>query len=67
MPLGWKPAKHARRYVDAKLSEKYGDTHFAYKLNASVDKRCKLIRNIALTQALWRTCLSRGSARSEQY
>jgi IS5 family transposase len=51
MPLGWKPHKRAQKDVDAKWTKKHGKNHFGYKLHASVDKRCKLIRKIAVTHA----------------
>ena len=51
MPLGWKPHKRAQKDVDAKWIRKHGKNHFGYKLHASVDKRCKLIRKIAIMHA----------------
>ena len=51
MPLGWKPHKRAQKGVDAKWTKKHGKNHFGYKLHASVDKRCKLVRKIAITHA----------------
>ncbi len=51
MPLGWKPHKRAQKDVDAKWARKHGKNHFGYKLHASVDKRYKLIRKIAVTHA----------------
>jgi IS5 family transposase len=51
MPLDWKPHKRAQKDVDAKWTKKHGKNHFGYKLHASVDKRCKLIRKIAVTHA----------------
>jgi IS5 family transposase len=51
MPLGWKPHKRAQKDVDPKWTKKHGKNHFGYKLHASVDKRCKLIRRIAVTRA----------------
>ena len=51
MPLNWKPHKRAQKDVDAKWTRKHGKNHFGYKLHASVDKRCKLIRKIAVTHA----------------
>ena len=51
MPLGWKPHKRAQKDVDAKWTRKHGKNHLGYKLRASVDKRCKLIRKIAITHA----------------
>jgi len=51
MPLGWKPHKRAQKDVDAKWTRKHGKNHFGYKLHAGVDKRCKLIRKIAITHA----------------
>lgn len=51
MPLGWKPHKRAQKDVDAKWTKKHGKNHFGYKLHASVDRRCKLIRKIAITHA----------------
>lgn len=51
MPLSWKPHKRAQKDVDAKWTRKHGKNHFGYKLHASVDKRYKLIRKIAVTHA----------------
>lgn len=51
MPLSWKPHKRAQKDVDAKWTKKHGRSYFGYKLHASVDKRCKLIRKIAITHA----------------
>ncbi|CDG83125.1 transposase DDE domain protein [Janthinobacterium agaricidamnosum NBRC 102515 = DSM 9628] len=51
MPLEWKAHKRAQKDVDAKWTKKHGKSHFGYKLHASVDKRCKLIRKIAVTHA----------------
>ena len=51
MPLSWKPYKRAQKDVDAKWTKKHGKNHFGYKLHASVDKRYKLIRKIAVTHA----------------
>jgi IS5 family transposase len=51
MPLNWKPHRRAQQDVDAKWTRKHGKNHFGYKLHASVDKRCKLIRKIAVTHA----------------
>lgn len=51
MPVGWKPHKRAQKDVDARWTKKHGKNHFGYKLHASVDKRCKLIRKLAVTDA----------------
>lgn len=51
MPLGWKPHKRAQKDVDSRWTKKHGKNHFGYKLHASVDKRCKLIRKLAVTHA----------------
>jgi len=51
MPLAWKPHKRAQKNVDARWTKKHGKNHFAYKLHASVDKRCKVIRKMAVTNA----------------
>jgi IS5 family transposase len=51
MPLAWKPHKRAQKDVDARWTKKHGKNHFGYKLHASVDKRCKLIRKMAVTHA----------------
>ena len=51
MPLTWKPHKRAQKDVDARWTKKHGKSHFGYKLHASVDKRYKLIRKIAVTNA----------------
>ena len=51
MPLTWKAHKRAQKDVDAKWTKKHGKSHFGYKLHASVDKRYKLIRKIAITRA----------------
>ena len=51
MPLGWKPYKRAQKDVDARWTKKHGKNHFGYKLHASVDKRYKLIRKLAVTHA----------------
>jgi IS5 family transposase len=49
MPLAWKPHKRAQKDVDARWTKKHGKNHFGYKLHASVDKRCKPIRKMAVT------------------
>lgn len=51
MPIGWKPHKRAQKDVDARWTKKHGKNHFGYKLHASIDKRCKLIRKLAITNA----------------
>jgi transposase, IS5 family len=51
MPLAWKPHKRAQKDVDARWTKKHGQNHFGYKLHASVDKRCKLVRKLAVTHA----------------
>lgn len=51
MPLDWKRHKRAQKDVDAKWTRKHGKNHFGYKLHASVDKRYKLIRKLAVTHA----------------
>lgn len=51
MSLRWKPHKREQRDIDAKWTKKHGKNHFGYKLHASVDKRCKLIRKISITHA----------------
>ncbi len=51
MPLDWKPHKPIQKDVDAKWTKKHGKNHFGYKLHASVDKRYKLIRKLAVTHA----------------
>jgi IS5 family transposase len=51
MPLDWKPHKRAQKDVDARWTKKHGKDHFGYKLHASVDKRYKLIRKLAVTNA----------------
>lgn len=51
MPLTWKPHKRAQKDVDTRWTKKHGKSHFGYKLHASVDKRYKLIRKIAVTNA----------------
>ncbi|GGY35852.1 hypothetical protein GCM10007387_17630 [Pseudoduganella albidiflava] len=48
---GLKPHKRAQKDVDAKWTKKHGKNHFGYMLHASIDKRCKLIRKIAVTHA----------------
>lgn len=40
MPLEWK-----------RWTKKHGKSHFGYKLHASIDKHCKLIRKMAVTHA----------------
>lgn len=52
IPLGWKPHKRAQKDVHTKWTKKHGKNHFGYKLHASVDKRCKLIRKIAITHTV---------------
>jgi hypothetical protein len=37
--------------VEANWTKKHGKNHFGYKLHASVDKRCKLIRRTTVTHA----------------
>jgi IS5 family transposase len=49
MPLGWKPHKRAQKDVDARWTKKHGKNYFGYKLHASVDKRYKLLRKMAVT------------------
>lgn len=51
LPLEWKAHKRAQKDFDAKWTKKHGKSHFGYKLHASVDKRCKLIQKIAITNA----------------
>ena len=51
MPLGWKPHKRAQKDVDARWTKKHGKSYFGYKLHASVDKRYKLLRKMAVTHA----------------
>jgi len=51
MPLSWKPHKRAQKDVDARWTKKHGKSYFGYKLHASVDKRYKLMRKIAVTHA----------------
>lgn len=51
MPLGWKPYKRAQKDVDARWTKKHGKNYFGYKLHASVDKRYKLMRKMAVTHA----------------
>jgi IS5 family transposase len=51
MPLAWKAHKRAQKDVDSRWTKKHGKSHFGYKLHASVDKRCKLIRKLAVTHA----------------
>jgi hypothetical protein len=43
--------KRAQKDVDARWTEKHGKNHFGYKMHASVDKRCKVIRKLAVTHA----------------
>ncbi|MGB9110531.1 MAG: hypothetical protein WCC39_17730 [Telluria sp.] len=33
------------------MDQEHGKNHFAYKLHASVNKRCKLIRKLAIAHA----------------
>src|SRR5471030_3280864 len=51
MPMAWKPHKRAQKDVDARWTKKHGKSYFGYKLHASVDKRYKLMRKIAVTHA----------------
>lgn len=51
MPLAWKVHKRAQKDVDSRWTKKHGKNHFGYKLPASVDKRCKLIRKMAVSHA----------------
>lgn len=51
MPLSWKPYKRVQKDVDAKWTRKHDKNYFGDKLHASGDKRCKLIRKIAITHA----------------
>jgi IS5 family transposase len=44
-------ATWAQKDVDARWTKKHGKSHFGYKLHASVDKRYKLIRKMAVTNA----------------
>lgn len=50
-PITWKRHKRAQKDVDAKLTKKHGKNHLGYKSHASVDKRRKLIRKIAVAHA----------------
>jgi len=51
MPLDWSPHKRAQKDVDARWTKKHGRNHFGYKLHASVDRRYKLMRKMAVTHA----------------
>jgi IS5 family transposase len=51
MPLAWKLHKRAQKDVDARWTKKHGKKQFGYKLHASIDKRCKLVRKLAVTHA----------------
>ena len=43
--------RSAQKDVDANWTKNHSKNHFGYLLYASVDKRCKLIRKIAVTHA----------------
>lgn len=51
MPLAWAPYKRAQKDADSRWTKRQGKNHFGHKLHASVDKRCKLIRKLAVTHA----------------
>lgn len=51
MPVTWKAHKRAQKDVDANWTKKHGKNHCGYKLHASVDRRCKLIRKLVVTHA----------------
>jgi IS5 family transposase len=51
MPADWTPAQRRQKDVDATWTKKHGKSHFGYKLSASVDRRCKLIRKLKVSTA----------------
>jgi IS5 family transposase len=51
MPADWTPTQRRQKDVDATWTKKHGKSHFGYKLSASVDRRCKLIRKLKVSTA----------------
>lgn len=52
-PEGWddKPAQRSQKDLDARWTVKHGKSHYGYKNHVNVDRRHKLIRRYAVTDA----------------
>jgi len=52
-PEGWdeKPAKRRQKDTDARWTKKHGKSHYGYKNHVSVDRKHKLIRHAAVSDA----------------
>ena len=47
MPADWTAATRRQKDVDATWTKKHGKSHFGYKLSINVDKKYKIVRQIA--------------------
>ena len=50
-PADWKPKKKAQKDVDARWTKKHGKSYFGYKNHVGIDRRHKLVRRYAVTDA----------------
>ena len=50
-PADWKPNKKAQKDVDARWTKRHGTSFFGYKNHVNIDRRHKLVRRYAVTDA----------------
>ncbi len=50
-PADWKPNKRAQKDVDARWTKRHGTSFFGYKNHVNIDRRHKLVRRYAVTDA----------------
>ena len=51
VPEDWQENKQRQKDTDARWTKKHGKSYFGYKASINVDKRCKLIRKIHVSDA----------------
>jgi IS5 family transposase len=51
VPDDWQQNKRRQKDTDARWTKKHGKSYFGYKASVNVDKRCKLIRKIHVSDA----------------
>ena len=51
MPSDWSPSKHRQKDVQARWTQKHGQSDFGFKLSSSVDRRHKLIHRAHVSAA----------------